>query len=92
MAGSAVISLAATGSLTAGSAGPGDMAGTATIRITAAGALMDSAVYQTRFMGTADWPGDSIRRIVQEAQHRAALQLEDDIDDELVCILSAAIL
>jgi hypothetical protein len=93
MSGSATIRITATGTLsTDGAAIPGYMTGEATIRMTANGALMDAKVYQVRYMGTADWPGDSIRRIVQEAQQRAARQLEEDIDDELVCILSAAII
>lgn len=93
MSGAATIRIAAAGTLsTGGSATPGDMAGAAVISMWASGALIDATVYKTRFMGTGDWPGASINRMVREAQQRAAQALEDDIDHEMVCILSAAIL
>lgn len=62
------------------------------MRFTATGSIMDGASYQFRYFGTGDWTGDTLTKLLRDAQERAARQLEADIDDEMVCILSAAIL
>jgi hypothetical protein len=69
----------------------GEMSGSATISIRAAGTLTSAQQLDFTYLTTSDWAATAVTESLRRARLQAWQELQKDIDDELICIFASAI-
>jgi hypothetical protein len=71
---------------------PGEMVGLAILSLRASGQLTTAQDLDFTYLTTSEWAAAAVSDSVRRARMQAWKKLQQDIDDELVCVLTAAIL